>query len=117
MPSIACRFHVLTCVGCSWRFDAISCTVLSPRNASSATVALNLSEKFRRFVILVSIQSGWIHLSTLSEFAGPLQVRTIGLVTASIQDPHIGLMISMPRGGHYMPDRTIDQLLFRFLQQ
>jgi len=31
-----------------------------------------LSEKFRRFVILVSIQSGWIHLSTLSEFAGPL---------------------------------------------
>jgi len=24
---------------------------------------------------------------------------------------------SMPRGGHYMPDRTIDLLLFRFLQQ
>ncbi|WP_083790524.1 hypothetical protein [Roseobacter sp. MED193] len=45
---------------------------MSPRNASRATVALNLSEKFRRFVILVSIQSGWIHLSTLSEFAGPL---------------------------------------------
>jgi hypothetical protein len=32
-----------------------------------------LSEKFRRFVILVPIRSGWIHLSTLSEFAGPLQ--------------------------------------------
>jgi hypothetical protein len=74
MPSIACRFHVLTCVGWSWRLAAISCTVLSPRSASSATAALNLSEKFRRFVILVSIRSGWIHLSTLSEFAGPLQV-------------------------------------------
>jgi hypothetical protein len=31
-----------------------------------------LSEKFRRFVIFVSIRSSWIHLSTLSEFAGPL---------------------------------------------
>jgi hypothetical protein len=51
----------------------ISWTVLSPRSASSATAALNLSEKFRRFVILVSIHSCWIHLSTLSEFAGPLQ--------------------------------------------
>ena len=72
MPSIACRFHVLTCVGWSCRLAAISCTVLSPRSASSATAALNWSEKFRRFVILVSIRSGWIHLSTLSEFAGPL---------------------------------------------
>ena len=52
---------------------AISCTVLSPRSASSATVALNLFEKFRRFVILVSIRSCWIHLSSLSSFAGPLQ--------------------------------------------
>ena len=52
---------------------AISCTVLSPRSASSATAALNLSEKFRRFVMIVSIHSGWIHLSTLSKFAGPLQ--------------------------------------------
>jgi hypothetical protein len=32
-----------------------------------------LSEKFRRFVILVSIRARWIHLSTLSKFAGPLQ--------------------------------------------
>ena len=74
MPSIACRFHVLAYVGCSWRLAAISCTVLSPRSASSATVALKLSEKFRRFVIHVSIHSGWTHLSTLSEFAGPLQI-------------------------------------------
>jgi hypothetical protein len=36
--------------------------------------ALNWSEKFRRFVILVSIRSGWIHLSTLSSFAGPLHI-------------------------------------------
>jgi len=34
-----------------------------------------LSEKFRRFVILVSIRSCWIHLSTLSKFTGPLQSR------------------------------------------
>ena len=33
----------------------------------------NLFEKFRRFVILVSIRSCWIHLSTLSSFTGPLQ--------------------------------------------
>ncbi|EDZ43387.1 hypothetical protein RB2083_2902 [Rhodobacteraceae bacterium HTCC2083] len=33
---------------------------------------MKLSEKFRRFVILVSIRSGWIHLSTLSKFPGPL---------------------------------------------
>ncbi|MEH6645838.1 hypothetical protein, partial [Sulfitobacter sp.] len=38
----------------------------------SATAALNVSEKFRRFVILISIRSGWIDLSTLSNFAGPL---------------------------------------------
>ncbi len=56
---------------------AISCTVLSPRSTSSATAALNWSEKFRRFVILVSIRSGWIHLSTLSEFAGPLHSAKI----------------------------------------
>ncbi|SUZ33522.1 hypothetical protein ROE7235_03293 [Roseibaca ekhonensis] len=31
-----------------------------------------MSEKFRRFVILVSIRARWIHLSTLSKFAGPL---------------------------------------------
>ncbi|MEY8142129.1 hypothetical protein AB9F27_08090, partial [Falsihalocynthiibacter sp. CO-5D18] len=42
---------------------------------SSATAALKLSEKFRRFVILVSIRLCWIHLSTLSEFAGPLQLE------------------------------------------
>jgi hypothetical protein len=34
-----------------------------------------LSEKFRRFVILVSIRARWIHLSTLSKFAGPLQME------------------------------------------
>jgi hypothetical protein len=33
-----------------------------------------LSEKFRRFVILVSIHQCWIHLSTLSNFAGPLHI-------------------------------------------
>jgi hypothetical protein len=49
---------------------------LSPRSASSATAALNWSEKFRRFVILVSIYQCWIHLSTLSKFARPLQSKS-----------------------------------------
>jgi hypothetical protein len=40
MPSVTLRFHVLTQVGCSWRFAAIYCTVLSPRSASRATAAL-----------------------------------------------------------------------------
>ena len=39
-----------------------------------AAAALNLSEKFCRFVILVSIHSVWIQVSTLSEFTGPLQL-------------------------------------------
>jgi len=56
---------------------AISCAVLSPRSASSATVALNLSEKLRLFVICVSCLQGWIHLSTLSNFAGPLQFHGV----------------------------------------
>ena len=73
MLSIAWRFHVLTCVGRNCRLAAIYWTVLSPRSTSSATAPLNWSEKFRRFVILVSILSCWIHLSTLSNFLGPLQ--------------------------------------------
>ena len=39
----------------------------------SCIAALNLSEKLRRFVILVSIRSWWIRLSVLPEIAGPLQ--------------------------------------------
>ena len=38
-----------------------------------------MSEKFRLFVILVSIRSCWIHLSTLSEFARPLQSEFGGI--------------------------------------
>jgi hypothetical protein len=34
-----------------------------------------LSEKLRLVVISVSCRQCWIHLSTLSEFAGPLQFR------------------------------------------
>jgi len=43
-----------------------------------------LSEKFRLFVILVSIRSWWIHLSTLSEFAGPLH-RSARIITCGKQ--------------------------------
>ena len=35
--------------------------------------ALKLSEKFRRFVVLLSIHKCWTHLRTRSSFAGPLQ--------------------------------------------
>jgi hypothetical protein len=42
-------------------------------------VALNLSEKLRLLVICVSCRSCWIHLSTLSSFAGPLQPDTDGI--------------------------------------
>ncbi|MFT7595966.1 MAG: hypothetical protein ACI8R4_003299, partial [Paracoccaceae bacterium] len=46
-------------------------------NASSATLALNWSENFRRFVILVFLLHVGIHLNRLSDFAGPLQNSTI----------------------------------------
>jgi hypothetical protein len=36
-------------------------------------MALNLSEKLHLVVISVSCRQCWIHLSTLSEFAGPIQ--------------------------------------------
>jgi len=52
-----------------------SCTALSSRSASSATVALKLSQKFRRFAIFASIVWWWIHLNTLSQFARPLQTE------------------------------------------
>ncbi|MEP4337347.1 MAG: hypothetical protein ABJ360_13370, partial [Roseobacter sp.] len=48
--------------------------VLSPRKASSATFALNASEKFRRFAILVSLQISGIHLRNLFGFPGALQI-------------------------------------------
>ena len=51
--------------------------ILFPRSASSATVALNLSEKLRVLVISVSCLQGWIHFSTLFSFAGPLQSRAV----------------------------------------
>lgn len=79
--TIAFRFYVLTCVGCSQYFAAISCTVLSPGSASSATVALTLSEKIRCFVILACVRSFWIHLGTLSNFAGPLQITKLAKQT------------------------------------
>jgi hypothetical protein len=54
-----------------------SCTVLSSRSASSATVALKLSQKFRRFAIFESILWWWIHLNTLSQFARPLHSAVV----------------------------------------
>jgi hypothetical protein len=52
-------------------------TVLSSRSASSATVALKLSQKFRRFAIFASILWWWIHLNTLSQFARPLHSAVV----------------------------------------
>ena len=58
IPSIAWRFHVLTCVGWRCRLTEISWTVLSPRSVLRATVALNWTEKLRLFVMSISIHSG-----------------------------------------------------------
>ena len=52
-------------------------TVLFSRSASSATVALKLSQKFRRFAIFASILWWWIHLNTLSQFARPLHSAVV----------------------------------------
>ena len=76
-PSTACFFHVLTWFGCTMCFAAISGIVRSSRNASSATLALNQSENFRRFVISVFLHRVGIHLNRLSDFAGPLQIILI----------------------------------------
>ncbi len=72
-PSTACFFQVLTWVGCSLCFAAISWIVRSLGSASSPTLALNWSENFRHLVILVFLLHVGIHLNRLSEFAGPLQ--------------------------------------------
>ena len=78
---------------------AISCAVLSPRSASSAIVALNLSEKLRLLVICVSCRQCWIHLTTLSSFAGPLQLgqasltRTIVSVNGNRLEAHPQIML------------------------
>jgi MFS transporter, DHA1 family, multidrug resistance protein len=53
---------------------ALSIDAMFPALPNIAAAALNWSEKFRRFVILVSIYSVWIQFSTLSEFTGPLQL-------------------------------------------
>ena len=74
MPSIGLAFPRATRAGWSCYLAAIPCTVLPPRSASSATAALNWSEKVRRFVIFLSTQSCWIHLRTLSEFARPVHM-------------------------------------------
>ena len=46
--------------------------VRSPRNAASATLALNWSDNFRRFVVSVFLHKAGIHLNRLSDCAGPL---------------------------------------------
>jgi two-component system, NarL family, nitrate/nitrite response regulator NarL len=75
---------------------------------------LKLSEKFRRFVILVSIRPGWIHLSTLSKFAGPLQLDEImaigaaGIILKTTPARSLGNAIRfMHAGEYYMPIELI----------
>jgi hypothetical protein len=74
-PALPLGVCVQTSAGQRWILclAAISCAVLSPRSASSATVALDLSEKLRLVVIPVSCRQCWIYLSTLPEFARRLQ--------------------------------------------
>ncbi|MFT4708319.1 MAG: hypothetical protein ACI9PU_002168, partial [Ascidiaceihabitans sp.] len=63
--------------------------------------ALNWFEKFRRFVIRASIRSGWIHLSTLSEFAGPLQKKLASYIrnTGHLLDPPRAVGVIVPSIG------------------
>ncbi len=86
-PSIACRFHVATCVGWILCLATISCTVLSPRSASSAAVDLNLPEKLRLFVTCASCRHCRIHFSSLSSFAGPLQFASRNLGFQTLEPP------------------------------
>ena len=73
------RIHKgVLCAGCG------ACAGLSPRRASSATVALNLSEKRRLVVICASSLKGLVHLSTLSSLAEPLHFQGgIGVIITS----------------------------------
>jgi transposase len=97
---------VLTCVGWSRRLAAISRTVVSPRSASSATATLNWSDKFRRFVVLVSILSCWIHLSTLSNFAGPLQNTKLHAICESQGRP-LNLFVTAGQVSDYVRARAL----------
>ena len=71
-PSTACRFHVVTWFGWTSCRAAISCTVRSPRNASSTTRFLKAAVNRRRRLVVIPVppQGSGIHLSRLSEKAG-----------------------------------------------
>jgi hypothetical protein len=71
MFSIAARFQVPICVGCTPYFVDSSASVISSRIASSATLALNSGEWFFRFFILDCHVRHAIHLNPWPEFARP----------------------------------------------
>ena len=75
-PSMACRFQVLTWFGWTSCRAAISCTVRSPRNASSATRFLKSAVNRRRRLVAIPVlpEGSGLHLSRLSENAGPPQL-------------------------------------------
>ena len=65
-------------LGCTWYRAASSAIVPSPRIAARATLALKSGEKLRRFAIVVrSSHQRKYHLTTLSEFWGPLLLDRI----------------------------------------
>ena len=67
------RFQLPIMLGCTWYRAASSAIVPSPRIAARATLALKSGEKLRRFAIVVrSSHQRKYHLTTLSEFWGPL---------------------------------------------
>jgi hypothetical protein len=71
-----------------WPNSAYGCSN-KPHRRGPVYLFTKSSVKFRRFVILVSIRSGWIHLSTLSSFAGPLQFSHGGFFQQNKPSPKV----------------------------
>ena len=69
--TIAARFQVPICVGCTPYFLDNSASVISSRIASSATLALNSGEWFFRFFISDRLFRHAIHLNHWSEIPCP----------------------------------------------
>ncbi|HHI70325.1 MAG TPA: hypothetical protein ENJ91_04935 [Rhodobacteraceae bacterium] len=92
MFSIAARFHVPICVGCTPYFFDNSAIVISSRMASSATRALNSGEWFFRFVILNRLSHKSIHLNNRSEILRPPLLICIRILWKTPTDGWIQLV-------------------------